>query len=103
MFQEIFLKSPAEEIIGESRFSYWTDGVLGAMLFKGEKHSHMLAASIVGTNKVSDRMSQFLSPNYQLKRENKKLYFQQMQIMVESRCIEGCNLSRHQIYLSPTF
>ena len=65
ILQEIVLNKGAEEIIGEPRFSSWTDELLGAMIFKtcskvkGEQHLHMLAASIVGTNKVSDSMSQF--------------------------------------------
>ena len=87
------MESPVS-LLGQMNFSVQCFSKPAAK--SGEQHLHMLAASIVGTNKVSDSMSQFFPP-VEIR------YFQQMQIMVESRSIEGCNLSRHQMHVSPLF
>ena len=49
-------------------------------------------------------MPQFLAPITEKNIfTNKRQAFQQMQTMVESRSIEECNLSRHQMHVYPTF
>ena len=63
LISKIFLNKEiigeAGSLLGQMKFSVQCFSKGAKCVSKGQQHLHMLAASIVGTNKVSDSMSPF--------------------------------------------